>query len=267
MGVGEPAGSGLGGAAPGRVVSRVVRCAATAPLRVLTPENHGRAAWLFLSSFGGGLVGGDALRVRLGVGAGAAAYLSTQASTKVYPGESSQSLDVDVGEGGLVCLLPDPVVCFAGARFRQSQTVRLARGASLVWLDALGAGRVEHGERWAFERYESHTRVEREGRPFLEDAVCLDRAHGDLGERMRRFSAMATLAAVGPGTEALRALWGETGALARGAAAVVAPSPLGEDAAVVRVAAVSMRELLGTLARLLAPVAGLLGDDPLARKW
>ena len=245
----------------------VVRCAATAPLRVLTPKNHGSAAWLFVSSFGGGLVDGDALRLRLTVRAGAEAYLSTQASTKVYRGSSSQSLEVDVEEYGLFCGLPDPVVCFAGARFKQAQSVRLGRGASLVWLDAMCGGRVEHGERWAFERYESRSRVEREGRLLMEDAVCLDAAHGELARRMRRFSALATLAAVGPRTAGLRALWKDEAPLSRGAAAVIAPSPIADDAVVVRVAAVSTRELTGALARLLAPVAEILGDDPLARKW
>ncbi len=240
----------------------VVRCAATAPLRVLTPKNHGSAAWLFVSSFGGGLVDGDALRLRLTVGAGAEAYLSTQASTKVYRGSSAQSLEVDVGEYGLFCGLPDPVVCFAGARFRQTQSVRLGCGASLVWLDAMCGGRVEHGERWAFERYESRSRIEREGRLLMEDAVCLDAAHGDLGRRMRRVTALATLAAVGPRTAGLRALWQQAGPLSRGAAAVIAPSPIADDAVVVRVAAVSTRELTGALARLLAPVAAILGDDP-----
>jgi urease accessory protein len=245
----------------------VVRCAATAPLRVLTPKNHGSAAWLFLSSHGGGLVDGDSLRLRLTVGARAEAYLSTQASTKVYRGASAQSLEADVGEYGLLCSLPDPVVCFAEARFRQSQSVRLGRGASLVWLDAMSGGRVEHGERWAFERYESRTRIEREGRLLLEDATCLDAAHGDLARRMRRFSALATLAAVGPRTAALRALWQQGGPLARGADAVIAPSPLEGDATMVRLAATSTRALTGALARLLAPVADLLGDDPLSRKW
>ncbi|MEZ4298621.1 MAG: urease accessory protein UreD [Polyangiaceae bacterium] len=287
------AGEGVVEVAPG---GRVVRCRAVSPLKVLLPKNHGHAAWLFVASFGGGLVNGDALRLRLKVGAGASAYVSTQASTKVYPGESSQRFEADVGEGGLLCALPDPVVCFAGASFRQSQRVRLAEDASLVWLDSVSAGRVEHGERWKLDRYESRTRVERGGRLWIEDAIRLDQAHGELAGRMRRFSALATLVAVGPRTLALRKHWlaahgteRERGApeVARdaqasvahtpagrartggdaGRAVLVAPSSLGEDGVVVRVAAERTRELLGALTSLLAPVAEMLGDDPLARKW
>ena len=246
---------------------RVIRCATASPLKVLSPRNHGDAAWLFVSSFGGGLVNGDALRLRLRVQDGASAYVSTQASTKVYRGASSQSFEADVGEGGLLCALPDPVVCFARASFRQSQVVRLAPGASLVWLDAMCGGRVEHGERWQLDRYESRITVERGGRPLVADAVCLDAAHGDLASRMRRFSVLATLLAAGPSTAPLRARWLEAPELTRGAPAVVAPSPLGDDLVIVRIAAVSTRDLTNALAPLLAPVPALLGDDPFARKW
>lgn len=257
-------GEGVLEVAPG---GRVIRCAAASPLRVLQPKNHGHAAWLFVSSFGGGLVDGDALRLRLQVRAGASAYVSTQASTKVYRGASSQTFEADVGEGGLLCLLPDPVVCFARSSFRQAQVVRLAAGASLVWLDAMCGGRVEHGERWQLDRYESRIDVEREGRPLLSDAVCLDAAHGDLASRMRRFSVLATLAAAGPATAALRARWLAKAELVRGAPAVVAPSSLGDDLAIVRIAAAGTRDLGAALAPLLEPVPALLGDDPFARKW
>ena len=46
-----------------------------------------------------------------------------------------------------------------------------------------------------------------------------------------------------------------------------APSPLGDDLVIVRIAAVSTRDLTAALAPLLAPVPALLGDDPFARKW
>ena len=45
----------------------VLRAAyAESPLRLLTPRNHGRSAWAYLSTLGGGFVDGD--RVRLSDG-------------------------------------------------------------------------------------------------------------------------------------------------------------------------------------------------------
>ncbi|HKA86003.1 MAG TPA: urease accessory protein UreD, partial [Haliangiales bacterium] len=151
--------------------SAVVRLAARSPLRLLTPRNHGGAAWVVTTSYGGGLVDGDALRIALRVGPGAAAYLATQSSTKVYPGAASQTIVADVGDGGLLVSLPDPVVCFAGARYRQDATIRLGAGAGLVWLDGLTAGRAARGERWRFAGYRARTRIERGGDTFALDGL------------------------------------------------------------------------------------------------
>ena len=57
---------------------------AASPLRLLTPGNHGDAAWVFLASLGGGLLDGDRIDIDVDVGEGASALLGTQASTKVY---------------------------------------------------------------------------------------------------------------------------------------------------------------------------------------
>src|SRR5258705_12351701 len=63
--------------------SVVSRAYATSPLRLLTPANHGHAAWIYTSSFGGGLVDGDRIAMDIDVGRGAAAFISSQASTKI----------------------------------------------------------------------------------------------------------------------------------------------------------------------------------------
>ena len=100
--------------------STVTRAYAESPLKWLTPATHGEAAWVFASSYGGGLVGGDHLDVEIDVGAGAAAFLSTQASTKVYrsPAGASTRLAARVADGGVLVSVPDPVVCFASSNYR-----------------------------------------------------------------------------------------------------------------------------------------------------
>jgi urease accessory protein len=257
-------GAGVVEVAPGGCVTRL---AATSPLQLLTPRNHGRAAWVFASNHGGGLVDGDCLRLDVRVAAGGAAYLTTQASTKVYRGAAAQELDAVVERDGLLVSLPDPVVCFAGAAYRQRSLCRLAEGASLVWLESLSAGRVENGERWAFARYQSSLRVERDGRPAIVDGLLLDPQHGALESRLGRFAALATLVATGPAVRALREQWLAPTELSRRAPVLIAPSPIGDDAVVVRMAAESMLALGNVLRSLLAPLVPLLGDDPFARKW
>src|SRR5690349_16152460 len=96
------------------LVSVVTEAFASSPLRLLLPKNHGRAASVFASSFGGGMVDGDSVSIDLDVDAGVAAFLATQASTKVYRSArgAREGLRARVVEGVLLVVMPDPVVCF-----------------------------------------------------------------------------------------------------------------------------------------------------------
>lgn len=55
--------------------------------RFVVPENStpGACQWIYPLAFGGGLVGGDAVASTIKLGAGCAAVLSSQDSTKVQP--------------------------------------------------------------------------------------------------------------------------------------------------------------------------------------
>ena len=257
---------------------------ATSPLKLLTPSNHGHAAWMYVASFGGGLVDGDAISLDLRVRANASAMLATQASTKVYrsrgddsvPG-SAQRLSAHVEKGALLALLPDPVTCFAGARYRQTIRVHLEDGATLVLLDALTCGRRAYGEEWAFERYASRIEITRgeTARPALIDSLLLDPAHGAIAQRMAGFDALATLVAIGPRATEVRAAL--VAAHGRGVnvskltiSPVIAANALGGDAndsAIARIAGESVEDVTLAARELLAALATELGDDPFARKW
>ena len=252
--------------------SVVSRALATSPLRLLTPANHGHAAWVYTSTYGGGLVDGDAISLQVSVEPGAAAFLSTQASTKVYrsPRGSEADMRVDVGRDGLLVLVPDPVVCFASSVYRQTQRANVAEGAGLVLVDWVSSGRRASGERWMFDEYVSRTVVRYGGRLVLHDATALRSADGDLAVRMGRFDVLALVAIVG---EAMRseslALIAQVAEapIVRRADELIAAAPLGEIGCVLRVAGRSVEHVGRRLRQLLGFVPGLLGDDPWSRKW
>jgi urease accessory protein len=250
----------------------VVRTAlAHSPLRLLTPRNHGHAAWVYTSSLGGGLVDGDHLTVDLEVAPGASALLSSQGSTRVYrsPHGCRSELSARVAEGALLVLAPDPTMCFTGARYAQRQDVQLAPGASLVLMDLVTAGRSANGERWAFTHYASTLRVHREGRALIDERWLLDPAHGALPERLGRFDALGTVLLVGTALDSARqALAARVGALPVTplAGLVCSASPLGADGLVLRAAASSAEALLRTAREWLSFVPALLGDDPWVRR-
>ena len=257
--------------------STVTRAYAESPLKWLTPATRGEAAWVFASSYGGGLVGGDHLAVEVDVGAGAALFLSTQASTKVYrsPAGAATRLAARVADGGLLVNLPDPVVCFASSDYRQTQTFGIDPSAGLVALDWMTSGRRGSGERWAFDAYASTTSLRVGERLVLHDAVRLNAIDGDLASRAGRIDVLAVVVVAG---ERLAAEAGRLVAaisvmpVERRAAVILSAAPLpglalAPPGCVVRIAGAHVEDVRGVLRRLLDFVPGLLGDDPWARKW
>jgi urease accessory protein len=252
--------------------SVVSRARATSPLRLLMPANHGDAAWIYTSTYGGGLVDGDAISLKVRVEQGASAFLSTQASTKVYrsPRGSDVEMRAEVERDGSLVIVPDPVVCFAASRYRQTQSVDLAEGAGLVLVDWVSSGRRASGERWLFDEYVSRTVVRHRGRLVLHDATALRSADGDLATRIGRFDVLALIAIAGDALQedaaAIVASINQQ-PIARRSDLVIAGAPLAGSGCVVRVAGRSVEQVGRHLRRLLGFVPALLGDDPWSRKW
>lgn len=252
--------------------STVVACSSAAPLRLLAPRQRGPSAWVVAASYGGGLVAGDEIALEVEVEEGATALLGTQAETKVYRSRAAPcrlDLRARVGPGGTLVLLPDPVSCFAGARYRQAQRVEIAAGGSLLLLDALVAGRAARGERWAFDEYSGRIEVICGGRLVLADAVRLAAGEGPpVAARMGEIDLVSTLVAVGPRVEghaaALLARVGQLPADA-GADVLVAASPLAGGLHL-RLASRGVEAGLARLRALLAFLPEILGDDPYSRR-
>jgi urease accessory protein len=250
----------------------VERAFATSPLRLLTPRPSGPSAWVYASTFGGGLVGGDAVRMTVDVGDGARAFLATQASTKVYRSvaPSSQHLHARVGAAALLAVVPDPIVCFAGSSFSQEQSYELDTGATLVAVDWITSGRHASGERWMFDRYTSRIDLRRAGRRILYDSLTLDGDAGAVARRMGRFN--VCLLAVMTGPLAAHAA-GRTLAVVndlpveRRADLLISAAPLAGDGAILRMAGTGVEQVSAVVRDHLRFLVPLLGDDPWLRKW
>ena len=164
---------------------------------------------------------------------------------------------------------PDPVMCFAGARYRQTQAFELAPTTSLVAVDAMVSGRYARGERWSFTEYANRTTLRIGGRLMLHDALFLSPVDGPVGLRMGRFEVFASVLVIGPACEvAARDILAESAAVPaeRRPNLLIVASPL-SGGCVVRVAARSAETASAAVRRLLSFVPALIGDDPWQRKW
>lgn len=257
--------------------STVIGSRATAPLKILTPRSRGPSVWAYVSSLGGGMVSGDEYDVQVRLGEGAAAFVGTQASTKIYkspdPDRSpcGQTTRAEVGKGGLLVWTPDPVQPFAGSRFRQRQEFHLADGAGLVLLDSVTAGRSERGEHWAFSEYASRSEVWVEGRRLVLDAIELQSDPGRLtvGQRMGSCQIYAVLMIVGAELEGVaQTLLARVSALpARTVDGLRICGSAVPGGGLFRLASPRVEPVRRCLTEWLSVLEGRLGDNPWARKW
>lgn len=256
-----------------RVLDRSVVTSARGqgPLKLLTPQNHGPGAWVYLSSLGGGFVAEDALSLEVEVGAGAVVFLSSQAAGKVYRATTSSfALKARVRAGATLVSWPDPLMAFAGSRLSQRQHFELDEGASALCVDSFTAGRVANGERWAMELLELRLSLSSGGAARFVDAQTLAARHGPLEARLAGVEALSTVVLTGPRFEALldplHTRIAQT-PLERLPTTLVTSSrwPWG---LVVRLAAPTTAALVATLRELLTEaLLPVLGEDPWARKW
>jgi urease accessory protein len=252
----------------------VVRCRANSPLRLLTPQNDSPAARIIVGSYGGGLVGGDAIDLTVDAGAGTRCLLSTQASTKIYRSAGagcSQHLKVSAKDEAIIVSLPDPVVCFAGSRFSQRQQFTLAASASLIMLDWFTSGRAARGERWEMHHYASQTEVNVGGECVYRDSLELDPSDGEIGGAMRmgRINCLATVVLVGPVIADRAAAMVDhvrRQSIAASDTLLFGASQLA-GAAVLRIAGKSSEAVGACLREKLAFITDLLDMDPWQRKW
>lgn len=129
---------------------------------------------IYLLTYGGGLVAGDAINLTIQLAPTTRLILLTQGSTKIFksPGLSTvsrQSLVVDLESGSGLCYLPDPVQPYEGSCFVQEQIFKIiqapdngaadSRGASLCVLDWVSQGRAARGENWRIWKYGSRNEV------------------------------------------------------------------------------------------------------------
>jgi urease accessory protein len=248
------------------------RSYATNPLKLFTTRGVSPACWVYAATYGGGIVGGDAIALTVEAAPGARAIITTQASTKVYRSlrPATQDIKSSVDDEALLVVLPDPVVCFAGGDFSQAQRYDLHHRGSLVLVDWITSGRHATGERWAFHHYSSRIDIRRAGRHILYDTLWLDDTDGPIGERLAGFDVCLTAVVTGPlvadaAASIVRAV-AESG-IERQATCVAAAWMLPDGGALLRINGASVEQVGAALRERLSFLGELLGDDPFSRKW
>jgi len=255
--------------------TEITRSQATNPLKLITPRRAGSAAWVYSSTFGGGLVAGDQIHLDMQLAPNTTCVLSTQASTKVYRDPEKkgcqQTLRANIDDGALLVSVPDPITCYADAIYEQQQQFHLAPNGSVVLLDWLTSGRRKRGESWDFTRYRSQIDVYRDSQQLLTDRLLLDSRDGPLKSpfRVGRFHCLAVVVLVGKVLEAAAEKILQSVAeqpVESNSSLIETASPLG-GGLILRIAGITTQLVADCVTRRLCFLESFLGETPWARKW
>lgn len=158
----------------GPVLLRPAIATGAEPLRRWDLEGPGAARVARVAGAGGPL-GGDDLRLRVDVGPGAALVLRDVSATVALPGPhgdvSRMDTSVRVGRGATLVWLPEPVIAARGCDHHVSTRVDLDRGARLVVREELLLGR--YGEAETPGTVRQRLRVCVEGRPVYDQEIAV----------------------------------------------------------------------------------------------
>lgn len=160
-----------------RGATRVVTCRNAQPLKLLQPQAGRGTARVVLSSYGGGMVQGDRVQLRLHAEADSRLHLATQANSRVYRNPSgahtTQVVEGQLERGARAVIHADPMVPHRDSELDAEQTWHLEEGAELILMDWLMSGRSDSGESFAFRSYTSRMRVWLGGKHVLHENLTI----------------------------------------------------------------------------------------------
>ena len=145
-------------------------------VRPLYPEGLDGPAHLTLVNPTGGHVGGDRLDANVRLGRNAHVLWTTQGATKVYRSLGNpvvSTMAVQMAPGAVLEAVPDPVIPYKGALYRQEIDVHMQEDARLLCGEILYPGRVAAGEFFDYAEVALRFRARLDDAPLLNDAMVV----------------------------------------------------------------------------------------------
>jgi len=163
----------------------------TPPLRVVRAFTAADgAALVHLHNVSGGVLGGDQLDLTADIGPDARAQITSTGATRVYrhrPGRAvaTQTVNLTVQTGALLEYLPDTIIPFAQACYRQTIRIELAADAGLFYWEVVAPGREASGEFFQYDLLQLDLDIMADKRPIAIERVQLEPKQRPLNSRAR----------------------------------------------------------------------------------
>jgi urease accessory protein len=136
-----------------------------------------KEAYGYVMNPGGGYVDGDSYKISIVLEEDAEVLLTTQSSTKIYKTRTKpaiQEMDIILKKGSRLEYLPDPVIAYQHACFKQNMIVQMDKGASLVCCDIFTPGWAPDGTFFRYDLLQSKMEVYLEHQLVLFDHIKLN---------------------------------------------------------------------------------------------
>ena len=148
-------------------------------LKVMRPvyhDNSGQACYYLLNP-GGGYLDGDRYQMQISLEKQARLTLTTQSATKIYktPNQPAyQEAEIILKEGSYLEFIPDPLIGYQDARYKQKNVIRMEKGSTFLYSDIITPGWSPTGERFSYDMLQLINEIYLENELVIYDNIKLN---------------------------------------------------------------------------------------------
>lgn len=148
-------------------------------LKIIRPhylDDSGQVYYIMVNP-GGGYLGGDSYEIGVAVEPDASVLLTDQSATKVYrtPGSFvTQQMRFEVARDGVLEYVPDQLILYRDADYRQQVTVELEESSTLFMSDIVTPGWSPDGTQFRYKEAHLRTEIRMGGAPVLLDNLRIN---------------------------------------------------------------------------------------------
>lgn len=176
-------------------------------MRPIYHDESGQACYYILNP-GGGYLDGDRYRMQITLDKQAMLTLTTQSATKIYKTPKTlayQETVIDLKEGSYLEYIPDPIIGYRDARYKQKTVIHMEKGAALLYSDIITPGWSPDGKRFSYNTLQLLNEIYMDDELVVYDHVKLNPATNNLDAlgHMEGFSHLGSMIVVGEKTDSV----------------------------------------------------------------
>ena len=145
-------------------------------MRPIYHDDSGQACYYILNP-GGGYLDGDRYQMEISLKERARLTLTTQSATKIYKTPNQhvyQETKITLQEGSYLEYIPDPLIAYQNARYKQKNIIHMDKGAMLLYSDILTPGWSPSGDRFSYDMLQLINEIYMENELVVYDHIKLN---------------------------------------------------------------------------------------------